>query len=366
MKLITGVTLLAATLLAGCSSSSGKQLYGPSMYSPSTLKTQSQTEVKTLVHHFPLDSREPSQFPAYVALLKQQARAQGISEKTLDRGFANIHFISRVIKADRNQPEKKITLESYLNRVLPAGKIEQGVRQYEDHLPQLEKISQKYGVPKAYIVALWGLESGFGKIQGKEDVISALATLAFEGRREVFFINQLLAALEIIENQYIDADQTLKGSWAGAMGQSQFMPSSYLTYGADGNGDGKIDIWHNKEDVFASTANYLKKEGWQQGLPWGYAITLPAGFDATLEGIKSEQGKTIAQWQALGISSPHFADLPANTKGWVVIPDDPTSQAFWVTQNFRTIMHWNRSYYFALSVGMMADGITQRTHFLTH
>ncbi|MBI6547313.1 lytic murein transglycosylase [Xenorhabdus lircayensis] len=361
MKLITGVTLLTATLLAGCSTSSGKQLYNQSV-----LTTRSQAEVKSLEHHFPLNSREPSQFPAYVALLKQQAREQGISETTLVRAFANIHFISRVIKADRNQPEKKVTLEDYLSRVLPVWRIEQGVRQYEDNLPQLERISRQYGVPKAYIVALWGLESGFGKIQGKEDVISALSTLAFEGRREVFFVKQLLAALEIIENQYIDEDQTLSGSWAGAMGQSQFMPTSYLTYGADGDGDGKIDIWHNKEDVFASTANYLSKEGCQQGLPWGYAISLPVGFDIALEGIKSEQGKTIAQWQALGVSSPHFANLPANTKGWIVIPDDPVQRAFWVTQNFRTIMHWNRSYYFALSVGMMADGITQRTHFLTH
>ncbi|OKP02067.1 lytic murein transglycosylase [Xenorhabdus eapokensis] len=360
MKLITGLTLLTATLLTGCSTSSGKQLYNPSM-----LTSGSRAEAKALELDFPLSSREPSQFPAYVALLKQQAREQGISEKTLDRAFANIHFIPRVIKADRNQPEKKVTLDDYLNRVLPAWKIEQGVKVYEDNHSQLERISRKCGIPEAYIVALWGLESGFGKFQGKEDVISALSTLAFEGRREVFFIKQLLAALEIIENQYIDEKQTLKGSWAGAMGQNQFMPTSYLTYGADGDGDGQIDIWHNKADIFASTANYLHKEGWRQGLPWGYTISLPTGFDIALEGIKPEQGKTIAQWQALGISSPHFAKLPANTKGWIVIPDDPARRAFWVTQNFRTIMHWNRSYYFALSVGMMADGIMQRTHFLT-
>ncbi|MEQ1968168.1 lytic murein transglycosylase [Xenorhabdus nematophila] len=361
MKLITGVTLLAATLLAGCSMSSGKHLS-----EPLASAAQAQIDTKTLEALFPLNVREPAQFPAYVALLKQQAREQGFSEKTVERAFSNIHFIPRVIKADRNQPEKKATLDDYLSRVLPAWKIEQAVTQYKNHLPQLEKISRKYGVPKAYIVALWGLESGFGKIQGKEDVISALATLAFEGRREVFFIKQLLAALEIMENQYIGEGQTLNGSWAGAMGQSQFMPTSYLTYGADGDGDGRIDIWNNKEDVFASTANYLAKEGWQPGLPWGYAIALPADFDVALEGVKPAQGKTITQWQALGVSSPHFANLPANTKGWIVIPDDQKQQAFWVTQNFRTIMHWNRSYYFALSVGMMADGITQRVHFLTH
>ncbi|MDX7988041.1 lytic murein transglycosylase [Xenorhabdus sp. 12] len=359
MKLITRVTLLTATLLTGCSTSNSNQ-----MYSPSEQIRQAQIDTKKLEQHFPLGVREPAQFPAYVALLKQQARKQGFSEKTLDRAFSDIRFIPRVIKADRNQPEKKVTLDGYLNRVLPAWKIEQGVTQYKNHLPQLEKISNRYGVPEAYIVALWGLESGFGKIQGKENVISALSTLAFEGRREAFFIKQVLAALEIMENQYIAEDQTLKGSWAGAMGQNQFMPTSYLTYGADGDGDGKIDIWQNKEDVFASTANYLSKEGWQKGLPWGYAISLPEGFDTALEGVKTEQGKTLSQWQALGISSPHFANLPANTKSWIVIPDDSKGRAFWVTQNFRTIMHWNRSYYFALSVGMMADGITQGVHFL--
>ncbi|MBD2792891.1 lytic murein transglycosylase [Xenorhabdus szentirmaii] len=366
MKLITGMTLLTATLLSGCNASCTAGLCDKQLNNQPALTAQSKAEVRGLEQHFPLDSREPSQFPAYVALLKQQAREQGFSETTLDRAFADIHFIPRVIKADRNQPEKKITLDDYLKRVLPTWKIEQGVAQYKNHLSQLAKISHKYKVPEAYIVALWGLESGFGKLQGKEDVISALSTLAFEGRREVFFIKQLLAALEIMESQYIDENKTLKGSWAGAMGQNQFMPTSYLTYGADGDDDGKIDIWDNKTDVFASTANYLAKEGWQQDLPWGYRISLPADFDMTLEGIKTEQGKTIAQWQMLGVSSPHLENLPANTKGWIVIPDDPAKRAFWVTQNFRTIMHWNRSYYFALSVGMMADGITQRTHFLTH
>ncbi|MGJ0622705.1 lytic murein transglycosylase [Xenorhabdus bovienii] len=361
MKLISGVTLLTATLLAGCTSSNGKVLQDQSRQA-----VVIQKEIRALDEQFPIASREPSQFPAYVVLLKQQAREQGFSEKTRDRAFADIHFISRVIQSDRNQPEKKITLDDYLNRVLSARKIEQGVIQYQNNLPQLERISRKYGVPKDYIVALWGLESGFGKVKGKEDVISALSTLAFEGRREDLFIKQLMAALEIIEKKYIDENQTLKGSWAGAMGQSQFMPTSYLTYATDGNGDGKIDIWNSKEDVFASIANYLAEEGWQQELPWGYGVSLPAGFNQNLEGIKLEQGKTIAQWQALGVSSPDFASLPVNTKGWIVIPNDTEQRAFWVTQNFLTIMHWNRSYNFALSVGMMADSIGQKTHFLTH
>ncbi|WP_416775797.1 lytic murein transglycosylase [Xenorhabdus budapestensis] len=359
MKLTINVPLLSVILLTGCASPDGRILQN----SGSTVLLQMQ--VKALDQQFPLASREPSQFPAYVALLKQQARKQGFSEKTLARAFADVHFIPQVIKSDRNQPEKKVTLDEYLKHVLPEWKIKQGVEQYQKNLPELERISRKYGIPKSYIVALWGLESGFGRIQGKEDVVSALSTLAFEGRREVFFIKQLIAALNIIENKYIDGDQTLKGSWAGAMGQSQFMPTSYLTYAADGNGDGKIDIWNNKEDVFASTANYLRKEGWQEGLPWGYVVSLPDNFDKTLEGIKVKQGKTISQWQVLGVFSHEFAHLPNKTKGWIIITDGAEPRVFWVTQNFRTIMHWNRSYYFALSVSMMADGIEQRIHHFT-
>ncbi|MDR0219422.1 MAG: lytic murein transglycosylase [Enterobacteriaceae bacterium] len=375
MKLIIKVPILSTILLTAVACSVGgvthdgvtnSRVINGKILPASGYTRVSQAEIQTLEQQFPHASREPSQFPAYVALLKQQALKQGFSEKTIARAFADIHFIPRVIKSDRNQPEKKVTLDGYLRNVLPDWKIEQGVEQYQKNLPQLEKISRQYGIPKSYIVALWGLESNFGRLQGQEDVISALSTLAFEGRRETFFVKQLIAALEIIENNHIGANQSLKGSWAGAMGQSQFMPTSYLAYGADGNGDGIIDIWNNKDDVFASIANYLHKEKWQEGLPWGYAVSLSDDFDQTLEGTKPEQGKTISEWLELGVFSPEFARLPAKTKGWVIITDGAEPQAFWVTQNFRTIMHWNRSYFFALSVGMMADGIEQRINHITY
>ncbi|VEA74027.1 Membrane-bound lytic murein transglycosylase B precursor [Serratia rubidaea] len=211
--------------------------------------------------------RDPAQFPAYVEQLRSEALAQGLSQQTVDGAFANVHFVDRVIKSDRNQLEKKITLDVYLQRVLSASKTRQGREMMRKYQPQLARATARYGVPERYIVALWAMESHFGKIQGKEDVVSALATLAFEGRREVFFRKQLLAALQIIEQGHVTAGQ-LKGSWAGAMGQSQFMPSSFLTYGADGDGDGRIDIWNNVDDVFASTANYLATEGWQAGSSW--------------------------------------------------------------------------------------------------
>ncbi|OWF80895.1 lytic murein transglycosylase [Yersinia rohdei] len=303
--------------------------------------------------------RDPGLFPAYVEQLKAQARAKGISDATLNLAFAKIHFVDRVIQSDRNQLEKKVTLDDYLAKVLTPSKIEQGKEIYQRYQPQLSQVTARYGVPERYIVALWGMESGFGKIQGKEDVISALSTLAFEGRREAFFTKELIAALQIIQQGKVD-DPQLKGSWAGAMGQSQFMPSSFLTYGADGDGDGKIDIWNNIDDVFASTANYLSTEGWKSGIGWGQEAQLPVGFNIALAGLKDNQAKTVRQWQQLGVI-PIAGMNVANPdlRAWVIVPDDVQGRAFLVYDNFRTIMHWNRSYYFAISIGMMADSISQ-------
>ncbi|MCW2254828.1 membrane-bound lytic murein transglycosylase B [Providencia alcalifaciens] len=353
-------TLIGSIFLASCSAKP------PASVAPKTITAQQDAaiakEVEALDKAFPIENREPSQFPAYVELLKEHALAQGIKPSTIERGFANIHFIERVVKADKGQPEKRatVTLDSYLKNVLPVSRINAGAEKYRENEALLNAISTHYGVPPQYIVSLWGLESGFGRSQGKEDVISALATLSFEGRREALFSKQILAALEIMDKGYIPEDQQLKGSWAGAMGQSQFMPTSYLAYAADGDGDGKIDIWNNKADVFASIANYLSIEGWQSSLPWGYQVTLPANFDKQLEGVKAEQSKTVAQWEKLGVKLPAFAQLSPNVKAWVVIPDDPQGRTYLVTENFRTIMHWNRSYYFALSVCLMADGVAQK------
>ena len=353
-------TIVAGVFLASCTAQQPKNI------STQTITVEQEAaivkEVAALDKAFPIEQREPSQFPAYVELLKQHAEAQGIKAETIKRGFANIHFIERVVKADKGQPEKRatVTLASYLKNVLPSSRINMGIDKYYENQSTLDAVSQRYGVPAQFIVSLWGLESGFGRSQGKEDVISALATLSFEGRREALFSKQLLATLEIMDKGYIPEDQQLKGSWAGAMGQSQFMPTSYLSYAADGDGDGKMDIWNNKADVFASIANYLSTEGWQSALPWGYQVNLPADFDRSLEGVKSEQGKAVSQWEQLGVKLPTFAHLSPDVKTWIVIPDDPEGRTFLVTENFRTIMHWNRSYYFALSVCMMADGIANK------
>ncbi|MBS0970856.1 lytic murein transglycosylase [Chimaeribacter arupi] len=361
MKQRAVAALIGALTLAGCA---GKNHAAPAAAPAATPAAQPAAPSDRMLAPkaatqttLAAQGRDPAEFPAYVEQLKQQARAQGISEATLESAFANIHFVDRVIKSDRNQLEKKVTLDDYLARVLPAWKIEQGKTQYHDHQAQLDAAAQRYGVQANYIVALWGMESSFGKIQGKEDVISALATLAFEGRREAFFTKELMAALNIIQQGHIAADQ-MKGSWAGAMGQSQFMPTSFLNYGADGDGDGRIDIWNDPSDVFASAANYLATEGWKPGQSWGQEVRLPAGFSADLAGTKTNQAKSVAQWQQLGVTPADSKALPGNTtRAWIITPDDLQGRAFMVYDNFRTIMHWNRSYYFAISIGMMADGV---------
>lgn len=359
MKLSMIAVALATVISMGCANKNSAAPMQTQAVAPQTKAKSASTNSANTATMLSQQGRDPAGFPAYVEQLKAQARANGISEETLNVAFANIHFVDRVIQADRNQLEKKVTLDDYLAKVLTANRIKQGKENYQRYKPQLSQVTARYGVPERYIVALWGMESSFGKIQGKEDVISALSTLAFEGRREAFFTQELMAALQIIQQGKVE-DPQLKGSWAGAMGQSQFMPSSFLTYGADGDGDGKIDIWNNIDDVFASTANYLSTEGWKPGIGWGQEAQLPEGFNVALAGLKDNQAKTVAQWQQLGVTLiPGGKVVNSDLRAWVIIPDDVQGRAFLVYDNFRTLMHWNRSYYFAISIGMMAESISQ-------
>lgn len=358
MKISTICLTVSTLLLASCAAKSPSAAAVTPDTSPAAAQPvtpASDSRATTLAQQ----GRDPAEFPAFVEGLKKQARTQGISEATITSAFANVHFVDRVIKSDQNQLEKKITLDDYLTRVITPAKIAEARTLYQQYQPQLAPISERTGVQSNYIVALWAMESRFGKIQGKEDIVSALSTLAFEGRREAFFTQELMASLNILDRGHITVDE-LKGSWAGAMGQNQFMPSSYLRYGADGDGDGKIDIWNNTSDVFASTANYLATEGWVAGGSWGTEVKLPTGFDTALAGTKTPQGKTVSQWQKLGVTLPDGLLLPdSSEKAWIVTPDDTQGRSFLVYNNFRTIMRWNRSYYFAISIGTMADAIAR-------
>ncbi|WP_408607232.1 lytic murein transglycosylase [Colwellia chukchiensis] len=308
-------------------------------------------------------------FENYLVKLKQEALSQGFEQALIDKSFANVVFHQRAVKADRNQPEKVETLDTYLPKRLPDWKIKRARAKYKEHQDLLHKIADEYGVQARFIVALWGLETNFGKIMGNYNVISALSTLAYEGRREAFFKRQLWAALKILKDGHIDIAD-MKGSWAGAMGQNQFMPTSFIAYAVDGDGDGKKDIWGNQADVFASMANYLKKEGWNDELTWGRQVKLPADFDNSLAipqrtgGRKNwlkawaKSEKTLAQWQALGVRRTDGTNLPqVDIKAALVFPDGEQGRAYLAYDNYKSLMHWNLSYYFVSSVGHLSDHI---------
>lgn len=320
-------------------------------------RTQLLTLALSLVCSQSVFAEDKIPFPDYVAQLKQEAQQKGISQPIIDKAFANVTFKPRAVKADKNQPEKRQTLDEYLPKAVPDWKIAIAKRKLQENYPTLKRISDQYGVAPQYIVALWGVESSFGKIQGNYSVVDALATMAYDGRREEFFKNELMEALQILDEGHISVDR-MKGSWAGAMGQCQFMPSSFLRFAQDGNGDGKKDIWLNKADVFASTANYLKESGWQEGYSWGRQVKAPKGLDKNLIGREQEKAKKISEWAALGVVNLNGSALPtADIDAWLIEPDDENGRAYLIYNNYQVLMKWNRSHYFALSVGTLADAI---------
>ncbi|WP_413284019.1 lytic transglycosylase domain-containing protein [Vibrio sp. MA40-2] len=304
-------------------------------------------------------SQQKMEFTEYVKGLKQEAREYGISEQTIESAFANVEYKPRAIKADKNQPEKKLTLDEYIPRAVPDWKIKQARALYKEHYEDLNRIGLEYGVQPRFIVALWGVESNFGRFTGGYNVIDALTTLAYDGRREAFFKKETMAALTILEQEHISIDN-MKGSWAGAMGQSQFMPSSFVHYAVDGNGDGKIDIWNTKPDVFASAANYLKSHGWNDKYTWGRQVSVPENLSANLTGRQQDKAKTLQEWNDLGVRKLNGASLPQITPdidAWLIMPDDKGGRSYLIYGNYQTLMKWNRSYYFGLAVSHLADKI---------
>lgn len=309
--------------------------------------------VLSLPHAF---AAEKPSFEQYLSQIEQQAVAQGVKQEVAQQALGQATFIKRAVKLDKSQPEFKQTLDTYLPKAVPQWKVKQARDLYKKHKTQLEAIAQEYGVQARFIVALWGIETNFGGYTGNFDVVSALATLAYDGRREAFFKEQLLAALQILDEGHIDL-ANMKGSWAGAMGQCQFMPTSFLTFAVDHDGDGRKDIWQTEADVFASAANYLKKSGWNDDLTWGRQVKLPANFDESLAGLKQPQ-KTLAQWQALGVTKADGSPLPQrDISANIVIPDDKTGRVYLAYDNYKVLMKWNRSNYFVAAVGTLADRI---------
>ncbi|WP_088330779.1 lytic murein transglycosylase [Lacimicrobium sp. SS2-24] len=296
-------------------------------------------------------------FDEYVTALKQEAIEKGYESEFVEQAFADIKFYERAVSSDKNQPEFKLTLDKYLSTRVPDWKVKQAVDKYREHQAILEQVGKQFGVQPRFIVALWGNESNFGRIQGDYPVISALATLAYEGRREALFKKQLFAALQILEQGHITKEQFL-GSWAGAMGQSQFMPTSFNAYAYDFDGDGKKDIWQNPADVFASIANYLKSVGWDDSLTWGRQVSLPETFDYGLAGLDKDKMKSLSEWQSLGVRRYDGSDLPTrDVPASLIMPDDEKGRIYLVYGNFHSLMNWNRSTYFGSAVGYLSDRI---------
>ena len=301
----------------------------------------------------PAGANEQS-FDTWLDGLRQEAISRGISAPVFDQAFTGVAPITRVIELDRSQPEFTMTFQQYLERVVPLKRIETARAQYAEHRALLEQIGRKYGVQPRFIVALWGIESDFGRRTGDFSVVASLATLAYDGRRSDFFRKELLDALQILEERHITPDRMI-GSWAGAMGQNQFMPSSFRQFAVDYDGDGRRDIWQSQSDVFASIANYLGSYDWKPDQTWGRPVRLPPGFDPNLVTLDVE--KPMSEWQRLGVRTISGDDLPARELTGSIVQPDKGGAAFLVYENYKKIMRWNRSTFFATAVGQLADYI---------
>jgi membrane-bound lytic murein transglycosylase B len=294
-------------------------------------------------------------FASWLEAFRADAAAAGISTRTLDSALGGLKPIQRVLELDQKQPETTITFAQYISKVVNSVRIGNGRKHLAENRPLLDRVAAKYNVQPRFIVALWAVESDFGASTGGFSVVASLATLAWSSTRPELFRSELIAALKILD-RYGMPSEMLKGSWAGAMGQCQFMPSSYLRYAVDYDNAGRPDIWSDRADVFASIANYLSHEGWDGAFTWGRDVKVPGSFDESL--INGKVLKTIDAWAALGVRRGDGGNLPkAALQAGLVQPGGTAGPTLLTYNNFRVIMKWNRSTYFATSVSYLADRI---------
>lgn len=299
-------------------------------------------------------------FNAWLKQFEVKAARQGISKATVRNALGGVTPNQKVISLDKKQPEfKKRYFKDYKAKVVSAGRIKQGRKLLNKHYKLLDEIEKKFGVQKRFIVALWGAETNYGRYTGGFNIPRSLASLAYDGRRKKFFEKELINALKILEEGHIK-NAEFTGSWAGALGQCQFMPSSFFAYAVDYNRDGKKDIWNDKADIFASIANYLKTEGWRGEYTWGRRVNLPSNL-RHLVNEKSKKMRPLSYFKRLGVIGYGGAVIPnVDIKARLVAPDGNDgdySQVYLVYSNYNVIMHWNRSTYFATSIGLLADSL---------
>lgn len=303
----------------------------------------------------PLAHAQQADFPTWLAAFREDAAAQGISAATLDAALTGVAPDDRVIGLDRRQPEFMQTFLAYLERRATPRQIARGQAMLTQHTELLDAIAQRYGVPKSVLVAFWGLETNYGEMLGSFNIPASLATLAYDGRRSAFFRKELLDALRIIDGGHVAAVD-MNGSWAGAMGQMQFMPSTFRAYAVDGDADGRIDLWNSLPDALHSAGNYLQRAGWRPDEPVAVEVRLPEGFDLRRAGMNNV--RALREWTALGVQ-PVVDDsrLTPALRGALILPQGAQGPVFMVFRNFSVVMQWNRSVNYALAVAHLAARI---------
>ena len=308
-------------------------------------------------HRHPAPASEPA-YAAFLRHIREKALRRGVTPAILDRALALPGANSRILALDRRQPEFTTTWQDYSRRVLSDTKIRTGRRAFQDRAATLDAIASRYQVDPRIVVAIWGVESAYGSHDGRFGVVDALATLAYASQRPAFFTAELISALLILQHGDVDPGRML-GSYAGAMGQPQFMPSSYLKYAVDFDGDGRRDIWSSDADVLASIANYLARNGWVAGAPWGQPVSLPPDLaPAGLAAAGSHVRRDLGGWMRLGVRrSDGAAFQRSDAVGALLLPAGRGGQAFMVYRNFEVIKRYNASDFYALAVGLLGAAI---------
>ncbi|WP_040363354.1 lytic murein transglycosylase [Congregibacter litoralis] len=292
-------------------------------------------------------------FDSCIADLGDRARQAGVETSLVAAVLPEIAPLERVIELDRKQPEFVQTFGAYVDTRVTESRVERGRALLAKHQPFLQTLLERYGVPPRYLIAFWGLETNFGSYLGNIPTLNALATLACDPRRSDFFAGEFVNALELMEREALPLD-TLRGSWAGALGHTQFMPSSYLRYAVDGDDDGRINLWESERDALASGANFLRSLGWTPELRWGRQVVLPENFPYELASLSGE--RSLRAWAPLGVRQLDGATVPAlDLEAALLLPAGHLGPAFLVYENFRVVMRWNQSLSYALSVGLLAD-----------